>query len=321
LKNFITISLLFIFGICSLKAQITTSEKTLKIHKKDSVDGWRKGGMFSLNFSQTSLSNWAAGGQSSIALGGIASLYAIETRGSGLWENHLYIGYGILKQGKVGNWWKTDDQLDCSMKYGRKALKSWFYAGLLSLKTQMDEGFNFPDDSTRISNFMAPGYLLTAIGLDFKPNNKFGLFLAPISSKNTFVLDQNLANIGAFGVEPAIYDELSNEKIADGKTYRMEIGGYLRLFYKKDIIENVTFQTKLDLFSNYIEEPENIDISWEVLIVMKVNDYISANLSTHLLYDHDIKIGIDNNEDGEIDTFGPRTQFKEVLAIGLSYKF
>ena len=319
-----TIRFIFYISIITafnLNAQITATEKILTTHKKDSLEGWNKGGVIGLNFSQTSLSNWAAGGQSSISLGGITSLYANRTKGETLWENSLNIGYGIIQQGKNGPWWKTDDEIDFTIKYGRKAFRNWFYAGLLSFKTQMDEGYNYPDDSTRISNLLAPGYLLIAIGLNYKPNDAFGLFLAPITAKNTFVIDQDLADAGAFGVEPASYDKSTGAKTSNGATTRIEIGGYIRAFYKHDLMENVAFQTKLGLFSNYSEKPENIDVSWEVLLVMKVNDYITVNFTTHLLYDHDIQIGVDNNGNGIIDGFGPRTQFKEVLAVGFSYKF
>ena len=86
-------------------------------------------------------------------------------------------------------------------------------------------------------------------------------------------------------------------------------------------MENVVFQTKLDLFSNYLNKPQNIDVSWETLLSMKVNKFISATLSTHLLYDDDIKIAVDTDDDGVTDKTGPRIQFKEVLAVGFSLIF
>nr|MBP9083784.1 DUF3078 domain-containing protein [Bacteroidia bacterium] len=95
----------------------------------------------------------------------------------------------------------------------------------------------------------------------------------------------------------------------------------IRALYKKDIIENVNLQTKLELFSNYLEDPQNIDVNWEVLISMKVNKYITATLATQLIYDDNTIIAVDNNSDGIIDEAGPRTQFKEVLGVGFSYKF
>ena len=166
----------------------------------------------------------------------------------------------------------------------------------------MDKGFNYPDDSTLISGFLAPAYILIALGMDYKPNDAFTILISPLAGKFTIVRDQNLANTGAFGVEP-------------GKKIRKEFGASLKLMYKGNLMENITFQTKVDLFSNYIDHPENIDINWEVLITMKVNKYISANISASLIYDDDIDIV---QENGKI---GPATQFKELLGIGLSYKF
>ncbi|MBN4072276.1 DUF3078 domain-containing protein [Flavobacteriales bacterium AH-315-E23] len=302
-------------------AQNTEEEKDLTTIHKDTMDGWNKGGLIGTNLTQTSLTNWAGGGQSSLAISGLLSVHAIETEGDGLWENTLDLAYGVLKQGNTRAWWKTDDKIDFTSKYGKIAFKKWYYAGLVNFKTQFAPGFNYPNDSTKISDLMAPGYLITALGFENKPKKEFGLFLAPVTVKMTFVSDQALADAGAFGVEKAIYDESTGDKTTSGETVRMEIGGYVRVFYTRDIMENVTLQTKLDLFSNYAENPENIDVSWEVLFSMKVNKYISASLTTHLVYDHDIQIGIDSDGDDVVDSYGPRTQFKEVIAVGLSYKF
>jgi hypothetical protein len=178
----------------------------------------------------------------------------------------------------------------------------------LNFKTQLANGYNYPNDSDKISGFMAPGYLLGAIGLDYKPNDNFAVFLAPLTLKVTFVTDDTLAAAGAFGVDP-------------GDHFKNEFGGYLRAFLKKDVMENITFQTKLDLFSNYLHNPQNIDVSWECLLSMKVNKFISATLSTHLVYDDDVDIAVDNNDDDVPDEYGPRVQFKEVLAVGFSVKF
>jgi len=309
--------------LCFLTAgfsQTTEAEKNLKTQKKDTISGWKKGGIISINLTQVSLTNWAAGGQNSISANGLLSLFANYKKNNGIWENYLDIGYGSIKQGKDADWWKTDDKIDFTSKYGQKAFKNWYYAILLNFKTQMTTGYNYPDDSTKISDLLAPGYLLGAIGLDYKPGENFTAFIAPLTSKTTFVNDQTLADAGAFGVEPATYDT-SNNIITAGENIRNEFGGYIRLFYKKNLMENISMQTKLDLFTNYLDNPQNIDVCWEVLISMKINKYISATLSTNLLYDDDTEIAIDKNNDGVTDYVGPRTQFKEVLGVGLTYKF
>jgi hypothetical protein len=305
-KVFLVITLVMIiqhgFG------QTTEAEKQLKTQKADSVLGWKKGGIINVNAAQTSLTNWAAGGQSSMAFSGLLSVYAHNKKEKSLWENYFDLGYGTMKQGKNGSWWKTDDRIELTSKYGIKATQKIYYAALLNFKTQMTDGFNYPNDSVKISGFLAPGYLLGAIGLDYIPGDNFAVFLAPLTLKMTLVKDDVLADAGAFGVDP-------------GDHSRSEFGGYMRMFVKQNLMENITLQSKLDLFSNYLHNPQNIDVNWEVLLAMKVNDFISATFSTLLIYDDDVDIAIDDNEDGIIEKTGPRIQFKEILAVGLSWKF
>ena len=312
-------AIVFIAIIGNISAQTTEAEENLKKQSTDSLDGWKVGGVISLNLTQVSLTNWSAGGENSISVNGIVSLFANLKKGNSTWDNSLDLGYGFLQQGDA-DVRKTDDKIDFTSKYGQKAFKNWYYAGLVNFKSQMTAGYNYPDDSTEISNFLAPGYLLGAIGMDYKPSEVFTLFISPITMKMTLVNDQNLADAGAFGVDPAELDTSGNV-IKSGATSRSEFGGYLRALLKKDIMKNINLQTKLELFSNYNEEPGNIDVNWEVLIAMKVNKFISATISTQLLYDDDIDIAVDNNNDGIIDEIRPRTQFKEVLGVGLTYKF
>lgn len=288
--------------------QITEAEKQLKEQKADTIMGWKKGGVIGINVSQTSLTNWAAGGQSSIAVGGLLSLFAHNTQEKSLWENYLDLGYGTMRQGKDAEWWKTDDRIDFTSKFGLKATEKLYYAALVNFKTQMTDGYNYPNDEVKISGFFAPAYLLGALGLDYKPGENFTVFVAPVTLKMTFVNDDVLADAGSFGVDP-------------GDHSRSEFGGYLRAFLKQDLMENITFQTKLDLFSNYLHNPQNIDVNWECLLSMKVNTFISATLSTVLIYDDDVDIAIDNNDDGITDEWAPKVQFKELLAVGLSVKF
>ncbi len=302
--------LIFITAInINLFAQVTDKEADLKKQNTDTIEGWKYGGMFSLSFSQTSLTNWSAGGENSISINGMANLFANYKKGNSTFENYLNLGYGLLKQGKSSNFMKTDDKIEFVSKYGKKASKSWYYSALLSFNSQFTAGYNYPDDSTVISNFLAPGYVLGAIGMDYKPNKTFSAFIAPLTSKITIVNDKILSDAGAFGVD-------------SGKVARNEFGGYVRIFYKKDISKNILFQTKLDLFSNYLHNPQNIDINWENLIDIKLNKFLSAVITTTLIYDDDIAIGIDSNNDGNIDKkVNSKIQFKEVLGIGLSYKF
>ncbi len=306
-RKLLTCLLLITFA--GLHAQVTEAEKLLKAQKEDSLLGWKRGGVININTAQTSLTNWAAGGQSSVAINGLLSLYAHNKQEKSLWENYLDLAYGTLKQ-KDQDWWKTDDRIDFTSKYGLKASDKLYYAALLNFKTQLTDGFNYPNDSVVISRFMAPGYLLAAIGIDYKPSENFTIFFAPLTSKLTFVSDDVLSDAGAFGVDP-------------GDHIKSEVGGYLRAFMKMNLMENIGLQTKLDLFSNYLKDFGNIDVSWETLLSMKVNKFISATVSTHLIYDDDIGIADEDKTDinGDPRVYFSKVQFKEVLAIGFSLQF
>lgn len=303
----------------------------------DSV-GWNKGGNFGLNVTQTYLSNWAAGGQSSVATTGLLGLFANYAKDNNSWDNTLDMAFGVLRQGEGGQWIKTDDRLDFSSKYGRRASKNWYYSALLNFRTQFAPGYNIVDGrevrtigegenevDARISDFMSPGYSLFALGMDFKPNENFTAFIAPATVKTTYVFNQDLADQGAFGVEGATTDANGNIiEPGTGKNIRNELGGFIKMMYKRALMENVDFQTRVDLFSNYQNNPQNIDVNWEVLINMTINKYLQASITTQLLYDDDIDINrgtVTDAEGVEVPDLGPGTQFKQVLAIGFKYGF
>lgn len=317
------IVLAFLLGAGMLFApvygQITDSEKELRKVKNDTTKGWERGGLVNLNMSQTSLTNWSAGGENSIAVNSFISLYARYFTPKLNWDNNLDISYGIVKKNKEDGWIKNDDKIDLVSKFGYRASKKWYYAGLVNFKTQSTPGYNYPNDSVKISEFLAPAYVLTAAGMDFKPNPNFNMFIAVLTAKTTIVNNRLLAAQGSFGVEPGIVDTLGNI-IKKGQNIRNEFGGYIRLSYKKDFTDNISMQTKLDLFSNYLENPQNIDINWETLIALKITKYFSATINTHLIYDDDINIDV-MDKDGNVIGRGPRTQFKEVIGFGILYKF
>jgi len=300
----------------SASAQVTDAEKTLRTQNTDTTMGWKTGGIIAINLSQTSMTNWAAGGQNSLSTNGIISAFANYQKDKSVWVNSLDIGYGLLKQGKDASYRKTDDKIDFLSKYGREAFKKFYYAALLNFKTQMAPGYNYPDDSTKISDLFSPAYLIFALGMDFKPNTHFSAFVAPVTTRFIFVNDQALSDAGAFGVDP-------------GQKSKSEFGGYIRVIYtrndfKSEFLKNVSFTTKIDLFSNYVENPQNIVVNWETLLALKVNKFITANLNTQLIYDDKIKVPFDKNTDGLIEageSVGSKVQFKEILGVGLSYNF
>lgn len=306
----------------ALWSQTTDAEKDIRTVSKDTVMGWKTGGILGLNISQASFTNWAAGGQNTVAIGGLVNLFAKYKSEKDSWDSMLDLGYGLLKQGKDADFIKTDDKVDFTSKYGRKASSKWYYAGLVNFKTQMTAGYNYPNDSVKISDLLAPAYVLAAIGMDYKPSDRLTAFIAPITSKNTIVNNELLANAGAFGVEKAVYDTEGNI-VTPGKKSRSEVGGYLRMVYQQTFFKDksVSIISKLDLFSNYKQNPQNIDVSWETIIGLKVNKYITTTITSHLLYDNDIAIAVDRDNDGITDGSGPRTQFKEVIGVGFNYKF
>jgi hypothetical protein len=262
---------------------------------------WKKGGETALTLSQVSLTNWAAGGENSLSLNMFLNYFANYKKGNLIWENKFEFAYGLQKQGAQGLR-KSDDKLYLSTTLGKKAKKNWYYTALLSFKSQFTNGYNYPDDVNAISKLFAPAYIVLSIGMEYKPNDFFSLNIAPLAGRLTVVGDKTLSDAGAFGVTP-------------GKKTRSEFGANINLNYRKEIMKNIEFKTKLELFSNYSNHPEYIDVDWEVFLNMKVNKYISANITTHLIYDHDIDILGKNN------VLGPKVQFKEIFGVGLTYKF
>lgn len=275
--------------------------------KADSIKLWKVSGLTSVNLSQVSLTNWSAGGKSSSSGVALFNINANYLKDKISWENSLNMGYGLLKEnGK--DLVKTHDKLDLISKFGIKETEKIFISTLFNFKTQFAPGYSDSDDKNKISDFLAPAYLTLSPGLDYKPNKMLSFLISPITGKMTIVNNDSLSSIGAFGVDP-------------GKKSRYEFGSFVKMELKTELMKNVSLQTKLDLFSNYLHNPENIDVNWDLLINMKINDYLSANLITNLIYDDDIKIDVDKNNDGIMDSKGPRVQFKEMFGLGLSLKF
>jgi hypothetical protein len=275
--------------------------------KADSLLNWQKGGDLSFVFSQVSLKNWSAGGQNSMSGTFLFNSFANYRINKSAWDNSLTVGYGLTQQGS-DNLIKTDDRILLASKYGYSAGNNWFYTGLFDFRTQMTTGYDDPPENTQVmSELLAPGYLQLSLGMDYKPNDNFTLYMSPVTLKTTIVLDETLSDAGAFGVEP-------------GENYRSEYGASLKSVYKKDdIISKVNFFTRLDLFSNLAEDPQYIDVQWEGRLNFKFNNYLTAVFALNLLYDHDIKSTEEVN--GEIIERGPKLQSKQLLGFGLNYEF
>jgi len=265
----------------------------------DTLKNWKMGSIISFNFSQVYFNDyWAAGGENSVAALGNYSGFANFDKNNTTWENKLELNYGITKiEDQEAQ--KSDDKLFFSSQVGIKESEHWLYSAFLSFESQFDEGYKYYGDTAKdkISDFMAPGYIIVSLGMDYKYDDVFTLFLSPVTEKTTFVLDDDMAAIGAFGVDK-------------GKNVRFEVGGSLIASFKKEILENVLLQTKLNLFSNYLENPGNIDVNFEMKLDMKINQWLSANFILNAVYDDDVKLG---NE-------GPKTQLKQLLGLAINYK-
>lgn len=272
---------------------------------------WKKAGDFSINFSQVSFSNWAAGGKNSVSGVALFNYSANYLKDRMSWDNSLNMGYGLMKE-QNRSVVKSEDKLEISSKVGYKMTEAgkWFFSGLTNFRTQFADGFNYTnkDNPERISTFFAPAYLTLAAGFDYKPTDKFTLFMSPLSGKFTFVADKEFSDAGAFGVDP-------------GKKFRAEMGGTIKSELKFQVVKNVDAVTNLTLFSNYLKNPQNIDVNWDFRLNMKINEYLSANLITNMIYDDDIQVPIDSNDDGIIDGKGRRIQLKQLFGAGLSLKF
>lgn len=317
--------LLFAFILVPFLAfsQAPAITDTLKVPTEPLPRHWKKGGNFGFNFTQTTYNNWAAGGVNSVSGQLLLGLYVNYKKDSTTWENSGDFAFGLVQQGK-GYVRKTDDKIDLTSKYSKYAFGGvWYYSALLGFKTQFLPGFTFEGDTARtlVSDFLAPAYTILAMGLDYRPNKKFSLFMAPITGKVTYVGNQELADKGAYGVKAAEYESVGGNRIVPGENVRYEFGGYVRAQYQADIMTNVNLKARLELFTNYLDRPENIDINAETMLTMKVNKFINASLVSQIIYDHDVNIEVDNNRDGIIDGKGPRLQFRQVLGVGFGVKF
>ncbi len=269
---------------------------------------WKKSASFGLNITNVGLSNWAGGGENSFAIAGLVKASANYKVGPVSWTNSFESGYGLVRQGDIKEFRKSDDRLIAISKYSKAfGETSWAYAALADFRTQMTNGYKYTEDdegniqSEVISRLMAPGYFTLSLGGEYKPNDNFYVMASPVSGKLTFVMDETLSNVGAFGVDT-------------GATVRKELGAIFNMKFKKDLAENISFETKLNLFQAYRKEAM-VDVMWDNLLEMKVNDFISSTISTQMIYDEDVKF---TNEDGSQEA---RLQMKYVFNVGFLYKF
>ena len=279
------------------------SEKNIKKDPADTTSkAWKKGGLYSLNLSQGSLNNWAAGGDEfSLAVNSLLSVYAFYKKDKNSWDNTFDFNLGYVNTTSLGSR-KNDDRFDLLSKYGYAIAPKLNVASLFNLRSQLFQGYTYKNNLKSLSsNFMAPGYILLSLGLDYKPTKELSIFVSPTTARFVMVKDTALSNKGLYGVEP-------------GKKSNFEFGTFASINYLKEFNKTLTYKGRLDLFSNYRHNPQNVDLYMTNALNIKLSKVLSATWSVDLIYDDDVRLFGDNQRSAAL-------QLKSLVGIGLLVKF
>jgi Protein of unknown function (DUF3078) len=289
-------------SIQDLKNQAAKS--IAKDPKDTTTKTWKLGGLFNLNINQGSLSNWSAGGDKfSFSLNAYLNVFAFYKKNKSSWDNSLDLAYGIVNTTSLGSR-KASDRIDLLSKYGYAISKKWNAAVLGNLRTQFTNGYAYSktvagkDTSSVISKTFAPAYVLLSLGFDYKPNNSFSLFLSPLTERWVVVSDKLIKPF--YGVD-------------SNKNARNELGAFVSANYTAKLGSNFVYKTKLDLFSNYKQKPQNIDVYWTNSLTAKLTKYINFSLNLDMIYDDDTK--------NVNPVKGPAPQWLQLMGIGFAYNF
>ena len=272
---------------------------------QDTTKNWTFKNNIGANFTQIGLKNWAGGGQNAVSVIGLFSGSAAYTNNDVTWESTLELGFGVTKLDTTP-FRKSDDRIILLSKFtkGITTKAPLNYSAALDFRTQFAIGRDFRTvdslgNSPKISNFFSPAYLILALGIEYKPVDYFTITLAPATGRIIFVLDEELSNAGAFGVDV-------------GKNVNAELGWNLNAQFKKELFQNVTLQSRLNLFNAY-ENLGNLVVNSETLLLFKVNDYLNASFALDIFYDDKVQVVRDDK------TVGPSTQIRNTIALGFSY--
>ena len=283
-------------------AIVALSQESEVVQPTDTIRPWTTKGTATLLFNQSTFDNWLAGGENNLS-GNIGINYdANYKKGDWNWDNKIIASYGLVKTRTSSFAKKTDDRLEFNSLLGKRLEKSteWFYSAFLNLKTQFTKGYIYKKDPFGIesreqyTNFFSPAYLLIGPGLLWKKNDNLKVNLSPATSKFTFV-DPNftLPDEAYFGVK-------------EGEAVRYEVGFNASAYYKFIVIANVSFENILNLYANYLEDPQNVDMDYQLNIVMKINRFLSTNISFQTIYDDNAFQGF---------------QIRQVFGVGANYGF
>lgn len=288
----------------------TPDRKLTNISKRfEVISPWDLGGNGTFGFTQTYLNNWKAGGKSAFSFLMVMKGYANYSSDSKIkWENSGEIRNGWIRQGgDINQTQKNDDKIELISRLGISAFKKWYYSTEVDFVTQFFNGYNYPDKSKPISSYMSPAKTMFKLGLDYKPNKNFSLFISPITAKYVYVRDTAKIDQTKYGVS------------ATSQSF-WEPGLNTDVRYKIDINPRISFETKYKMFMNYQQPFKKVDINWENTLVSQLTDRINMSVMLYLLYDDNVtfptgRIGTDGNE-----IFKPKWQTRELMTIGFSYK-
>jgi len=274
--------------------------------RKDTARHWTIHGQNTILVSQSSFSNWAAGGVNSFAANLVLDYDFDYKNGNWSWDNKVILGYGLSDQTGLG-WRKNDDRIILNSLLGYKAAKYWLYTFYANFQTQFANGYAYDANNARtlISAPFAPAYLTFGPGFAYKRSDNFRVNISPLAARITMVQNDSLAAIGAFGVTP-------------GENHLFEFGASLDAYYKVNIAKNITFENILKLFSNYRSQPQNVYTDYAANIYMKVNKLVTVNAGIELIADPNAKIPVTNNG---VTEYHSLLQTKQIFGAGLTYKF
>lgn len=264
---------------------------------------WTHNGSAGLNVSQATFSNWSPGGDPSIALNASFTYVIDYLAKKNLWTNRLELAYGINNTSSNGTR-KTNDKIYLSSNYGYLIAKKLYIGATATFNTQFSKGYDYSVSTTDyISNFMAPGYLSIGAGLTYTLKPWLTLIFSPATYRATFVYDRKLSDLGSFGVAP-------------GKHLLNEFGLRIRAELNTTLWKKLSVYSRLELYSNYLHNPQNIDVSWDVQLSYALAGWLTANLLINMVYDDEVMFGATVNTPGS-----PKLQLKEVLGIGFQVNF
>jgi hypothetical protein len=276
---------------------------------------WKYRSEASFLFSQSALSNWVKGGENNISMALDMTGYAdYNNKQLKLSSNNfarLKFGYIALGDNPIR---KNLDLFETNSKLNHKAFGKFDFSTIMLFKTQIARGFNYPNDSVPVSKLLNPAVITIGFGLDYKPNKTTSLNFSPLSYKGTFVWDTATIDQTKYG-------------IAKDRRSLNEPGASLMISNEYKPIKTMTITNRLQLFTNYVNKPQNIDVDWEMIVVANINWFTDVRFNAHLIFDDDTKtVVLDKDKKPLLDAAGKqrktsRIQFKEMLGFSFVFRF